>query len=131
MTTELVELADCPCCDSKAQFKQVDGRDHSETWVACTKCTIRTESRFWLGMANLIKIELATAWNTRALASRAGGCEREAARYRFLRANAREIVFMDGADVHCFGGGYEPGEEIDAAIDVAIAAAPESVAVGS
>lgn len=45
---------------------------------------------------------------------------RDAARYRWLKANAKEIVFRSGQDVICFGSFDDKEEELDAAIDSAM-----------
>lgn len=44
-----------------------------------------------------------------------------AARYRFLRRNAREIVFGYDEAVTCYSGLDDPHGELDAAVDAAIA----------
>lgn len=63
MTTELVELADCPFCGSPAEFAK---GGFGEIFAACTKC--------WCHMGGAWATDQETAakgWNTRALASRA------------------------------------------------------------
>jgi hypothetical protein len=44
----------------------------------------------------------------------------DAARYRWLRANAKEIVFRAHEIVTCYGSSFDDKEELDAAVDAAM-----------
>ena len=44
----------------------------------------------------------------------------DAARYRWLRSNAREIVFGRGNDTVCFGAFDDKKEDLDSAVDAAM-----------
>lgn len=44
----------------------------------------------------------------------------DAARYRWLRANAKEIVFGAPENVTCYGSIDDKPEELDAAVDAAM-----------
>ena len=67
MTTELVELADCPFCGHEAKFEE------KEFGLVAVLCNAMNGGCGATGGWDEHESEAAKLWNTRALASRAGG----------------------------------------------------------
>ena len=130
MTTELVELADCPFCGGAVMFRKAlfvsDGCTDAIIHAAPTNCGL-TDFTTYTTDESVI-----TTWNTRVLASRAGVPD------GFVLVRQEAIDWLNGeSDFECPPDRYFRGEpprywwRSVFREKAGIAAAPEPVAVGS
>lgn len=129
MTTELVELADRPGCGGR-DARVIGGPGTAggpQYWAGCDHCPWRT----W----GDTEAEAITAWNTRALASRAGGLD-DTVRMDWLAdrnniiGNVQLPTVCVMNNLHDMRGAIDEAMRLDPEIAAAIAAAPEPGEVG-